>query len=231
MPTSPPITVGELTDVPAPNSPINAAYMQEVADRIIHRFTTVAAMNAWAAANGAMAYSADTGKHYLRRAGAWWPLVYEGSPGSVPTAALVDGSVTTPKLADGSVTSAKIADGTIQPGDLAASVLSGDTVALSPTGGGSNFTGTVGWFKKLGNMVFFHMQAQTTGVEGIDIYSPIPAGMAPTFQHAFAGCALNNGVGWGFYTDVSAGVIRGFNPLVGVPAGWTFVFDAAWRCA
>ena len=66
---NPPITVGELTDVPAPESPINAQYMQEVANRIVHRFASVAAMNGWAAANGSLAFVAPD--IYNRVAGAW----------------------------------------------------------------------------------------------------------------------------------------------------------------
>lgn len=69
MATSPPITVGELADVPAPNSPVNAQFHQEVANRIVHRFVSVAQMNAWAAGNGSLAYVGPT--LYLRHGGAW----------------------------------------------------------------------------------------------------------------------------------------------------------------
>jgi len=66
---NPPITVGELTDVPAPESPINAQFHQEVANRIVHRFASVAAMNGWAAGNGSLAFVAPD--HYRRVGGAW----------------------------------------------------------------------------------------------------------------------------------------------------------------
>jgi hypothetical protein len=52
---APPVTIGELADVPAPGSPIASAWSQEVTNRIVHRFATTAAMNAWAAANGSIA--------------------------------------------------------------------------------------------------------------------------------------------------------------------------------
>jgi hypothetical protein len=42
----PPITIGELTDVPAPGSPIASQWTQEVSGRIFHRFATAAARNA-----------------------------------------------------------------------------------------------------------------------------------------------------------------------------------------
>lgn len=66
---NPPITVGELTDVPAPGSPIASAWSQEVSNRIAHRFATLAALNAWAAANGSIGV---VGRDlYLRVTGAW----------------------------------------------------------------------------------------------------------------------------------------------------------------
>ena len=69
-----PITVGELTDVPAPNSAVNAQFHQEVANRITHRFATIAQMNAWAAANGSVAWNAEANAHYGRLSGAWYQL-------------------------------------------------------------------------------------------------------------------------------------------------------------
>lgn len=84
MPANPPITVGELVDVPAPQSPVNAQFHQEVANRITHRFANVAAMNAWAAANGSMAYSADTGFHYARVGGAWVALARNSDMTAAP---------------------------------------------------------------------------------------------------------------------------------------------------
>jgi hypothetical protein len=80
---SPPITVGELSDVPAPLSPVNAQFHQEVANRIVHRFGTVAAMNAWAAANGSLAFVAPT--IYLRQGGTWVALAPQSSVDTVNT--------------------------------------------------------------------------------------------------------------------------------------------------
>jgi hypothetical protein len=59
---NPPITIGELTDVPAPGSPIASPWPQEVTRRIMHRFATVTERNAKypAAAAGAGALSIVT---------------------------------------------------------------------------------------------------------------------------------------------------------------------------
>lgn len=46
MATNPPITLGELTDVPAPGSGVKSAWCQEVTARIHHRFGTYAARTA-----------------------------------------------------------------------------------------------------------------------------------------------------------------------------------------
>jgi hypothetical protein len=67
---NPPVTIGELTDVPAPGSAIASAWAQEVTNRIVHRFATKAALDAWAAANGSVGVTADNGV-WLRVAGAW----------------------------------------------------------------------------------------------------------------------------------------------------------------
>lgn len=69
-----PITVGELTDVPAPGSPIAAQWAAEVSNRIVHRFANYTAVNAWAAANGSFAVALDTGQIWERKAGIWIPL-------------------------------------------------------------------------------------------------------------------------------------------------------------
>lgn len=68
---NPPITIGELNDVPAPGSQIAAQWAQEVSDRIIHRFATVAAMNSWAAGAGSLAYATETQALYRRVGGGW----------------------------------------------------------------------------------------------------------------------------------------------------------------
>lgn len=43
---NPPVTIGELTDVPAPGSPIVSPWAQQISARIVHRFATLAARNA-----------------------------------------------------------------------------------------------------------------------------------------------------------------------------------------
>lgn len=84
---NPPITVGELTDVPAPLSPVNAQFHQEVANRIVHRFASASAMNAWAAAPGSLAFAADTNALYLRYGGAWWQVASQGALNGTTAAA------------------------------------------------------------------------------------------------------------------------------------------------
>jgi hypothetical protein len=66
---NPPITVGELTDVPAPESPINAQFHQEVANRIVHRFASVGAMTGSNLVNGSVATVGTA--LYFRQAGLW----------------------------------------------------------------------------------------------------------------------------------------------------------------
>lgn len=67
-----PITVGELIDVPAPQSPINAQFLQEVANRIQHRYPNLAALNGWTTALiGTRAVTYDTGIVY-QKIGAGW---------------------------------------------------------------------------------------------------------------------------------------------------------------
>lgn len=79
---TPPVTVGELVDVPAPGSPIASAWAQEVSNRIIHRFATTAAMNAWTATDGARAVvTAAPFTEYRRIGGAW--VVFEPARGIV----------------------------------------------------------------------------------------------------------------------------------------------------
>jgi len=63
------ITVGELTDVPSPGSPIASKWAQEVSNRVVQRFANKAALDTWAAANGSVAAVGPA--LYLRIAGAW----------------------------------------------------------------------------------------------------------------------------------------------------------------
>jgi len=69
--TTPPITIGSLTDVPAPGSPIAAQWAQNVSGMVVHRFTNLATIGGWAAPNGARAVAVDTGVEYRRIGGAW----------------------------------------------------------------------------------------------------------------------------------------------------------------
>jgi hypothetical protein len=67
----PPITIGELTDVPSPGSQLAAQWAQEVSSRVVQRFPTTAGLQAWAAPNGAYAVALDTGVIYRRVGGVW----------------------------------------------------------------------------------------------------------------------------------------------------------------
>jgi len=67
----PPITIGELTTVPAPGSQIAAAWAQDVSSRVVQRFPSTTALKAWAAPNGAIAVALDTGVEWRRIASAW----------------------------------------------------------------------------------------------------------------------------------------------------------------
>lgn len=68
---NPPVIVGELTDVPAPGSPIASQWAQEVSNRVVQRFASKAALDTWAAANGAVAWTTDTNLMWHRIGGAW----------------------------------------------------------------------------------------------------------------------------------------------------------------
>lgn len=68
---NPPITIGELADVPAPGSAILSAWTQEVSNRIVHRFATKVLLDGWAAADGSFGYVSGEHRYYLRDGGAW----------------------------------------------------------------------------------------------------------------------------------------------------------------
>ena len=74
---SPPITIGELTDVPAFNSPIASPWAQEASRRITHRFATAAERDTKypAATAGAGAVCVVTGAGqgmYISDGATWW---------------------------------------------------------------------------------------------------------------------------------------------------------------
>ena len=75
MPSAP-ITIGEYTDVPAPDSPIASAWAQETTRRTVHRFATVAARDAAyaAAAAGSGAMCEVDAVLYISNGGTWVPL-------------------------------------------------------------------------------------------------------------------------------------------------------------
>lgn len=67
----PPITIGSLTNVPAPGSQIAAQWAQDASRMLVHQFATIGAIATWAAPNGSFAVALDTGVVYRRFAGAW----------------------------------------------------------------------------------------------------------------------------------------------------------------
>lgn len=68
---TPPITIGELTNVPAPGSQLAAQWAQDISSRVVQRFPTTAALKAWAAPTGARAIALDTGVMWERIATGW----------------------------------------------------------------------------------------------------------------------------------------------------------------
>ena len=67
-----PITVGSQTDVPATGDPIVSPWYQDTATKIVHRFATVAARNAWTTRPaGAMAFTDDDNAVSMWNGTAW----------------------------------------------------------------------------------------------------------------------------------------------------------------
>lgn len=87
MATNPPITIGELVDVPAPGAGVKSQWSQEVTRRCVHRFATVAARDAQypAAAAGAGAYctTLDTGILWTVVGVAWVPAAVVAANGVI----------------------------------------------------------------------------------------------------------------------------------------------------
>lgn len=68
---TPPITIGELTDVPAPGSQLAANWAQEASGRIVHRYANRSALDGWAAPAGTVAITLDDGALFRRRSSYW----------------------------------------------------------------------------------------------------------------------------------------------------------------
>jgi hypothetical protein len=84
-------TIGELTNVPEPGAGVTSPWAQDTTNRIVHRFASFAALNAWAAGDGAQAVVAPASNQYgslsyRRVAGVWVlenpELVTVGAQGS-----------------------------------------------------------------------------------------------------------------------------------------------------
>lgn len=69
---TPPITIGEMTNVPAPGSQIAAQWAQDASERVVHRYASKAALDGWTSApNGTLAVALDTNVVWQRRGNAW----------------------------------------------------------------------------------------------------------------------------------------------------------------
>lgn len=79
----PPITIGELTDVPTPGAAIASLWTQEVTNRALHRFANFTTLTGWAAANGSIAITTDNSRIYLRYGGAWRWIAGGSPPGFI----------------------------------------------------------------------------------------------------------------------------------------------------
>jgi len=75
MATNPPITIGELANVPAPGSGVQSSWAQSITRRTVHRFATVAERDAKypaaGAGTGALCVTTDTGSQWVVVGGAW----------------------------------------------------------------------------------------------------------------------------------------------------------------
>jgi hypothetical protein len=73
----PPITIGELTNVPTPGAAINSPWTQDVTNRVVHRFATTAARDGWTGRGpGSLAYVTGT-KQLFQWDGTGWAILYE----------------------------------------------------------------------------------------------------------------------------------------------------------
>jgi hypothetical protein len=85
-----PITVGSQTDVPATGDPIVSPWYQDTATKVVHRFATVAARDAWTTRpEGAAAYTQDTNTLSIWTGAAWAAVV--DADGAIMTGDLVIG--------------------------------------------------------------------------------------------------------------------------------------------
>jgi hypothetical protein len=75
---APPITIGELSNVPAPGSPVASSWAQDATKRIVQRFPTVAALKAATGfvAAGAMGYVTGT-RQLAQYDGTGWVVLSE----------------------------------------------------------------------------------------------------------------------------------------------------------
>jgi len=67
----PPITVGSLSNVPAPGSQLAAQWAQDASSMVVHRFASRASLDGWAAPVGALGVTTDDGVLFRRRPTYW----------------------------------------------------------------------------------------------------------------------------------------------------------------
>lgn len=86
---TPPITIGEMTNVPAPGSQLAAQWAQDASSRVVQRFPTTAGLKAYGAPVGSFAIALDTGVLWRRAPAGWaqqtpWSANLQGIATDVP---------------------------------------------------------------------------------------------------------------------------------------------------
>jgi hypothetical protein len=74
-----PTTIGALTNVPVPNDPITSPWAQDITRLGVHTFASKAALDTWAAPDGAHAWVLDVARPFVRIGGVWYRCPDYGS--------------------------------------------------------------------------------------------------------------------------------------------------------
>jgi hypothetical protein len=67
-----PTTIGALTNVPVPNDPITSPWAQDITRLGVHTFASKAALDTWAAPDGAHAWTIAEARPWVRIGGVWY---------------------------------------------------------------------------------------------------------------------------------------------------------------
>lgn len=90
--------------------------------------------------------------------------------------------------------------------------------------GGGNWSGSAGYYKRVGNIVFFRFQGTQSSAGGIEIYYTLPAGYRPAGTYYFTGGEVNTGSGKGFYVN-SSGMVEANGAFGSGTNGYVWVFE------